>query len=88
MGSFEMLRVAPLRFVQLLLGKTLAYVLFVTIAGVILTGLMALLKVPMPSNIAQFLVLLILLALFVLSESWSMIRRAVGRPPGTDPLRG
>jgi ABC-2 type transport system permease protein len=63
MGAFEMFRVAPLRFVQLLLGKSLAYVLFVTIAGIILTGLMALLQVPMPTSVLQFLVLLLLLAL-------------------------
>ena len=63
MGAFEMFRVAPLKFVQLLLGKTLAYVLFVVIAGVILTGLMALLQVPLPTNIIQFLALLFLLAL-------------------------
>ena len=63
MGSFEMFRVAPLQFTQILLGKSLAYVLFVTIAGVILTGLMALLNVPMPSNVLQFLALLFVLAL-------------------------
>lgn len=63
MGAFEMFRVAPLRFVQLLLGKTLAYVLFVVIAGALLTGLMALLKVPMPANILQFALVLALLAL-------------------------
>jgi ABC-2 type transport system permease protein len=63
MGAFEMFRVAPLRFSQLLIGKTLAYVLFVTVAGILLTGLMALLKVPMPANILQFMVVLVLLAL-------------------------
>lgn len=63
MGSFEMFRVAPLRFIQLLMGKTLAYVLFVVIAGALLTGLMALLNVPMPSNIIQFALVLVLLAL-------------------------
>lgn len=63
MGAFEMFRVAPLRFIQLLMGKTLAYVLFVVIAGALLTGLMALLRVPMPANILQFALVLALLAL-------------------------
>jgi len=63
MGAFEMFRVAPLRFSQLLIGKTLAYVLFVTVAGILLTGLLALLKVPLPANILQFMVVLVLLAL-------------------------
>jgi ABC-2 type transport system permease protein len=63
MGSFEMFRVAPLRFIQLLMGKTLAYVLFVVIAGALLTSLLALLNVPLPSNILQFTLALVLLAL-------------------------
>ena len=62
MGSFEMFRVAPLRFTQLLLGKSLAYILFVSIAGGILTLLLSLLHVPMPANPLQFLFLLVLLA--------------------------
>ena len=49
MGAFEMFRVSPLRFAHVLLGKSIAYVLYVTVAGVILTGLLALLKVPMPA---------------------------------------
>jgi ABC-2 type transport system permease protein len=62
MGSFEMFRVSPLRLSQILLGKALAYILFVTIAGVILIGLLKVLGVPYPSNVAQTLWLLILLA--------------------------
>ncbi|MFN2292677.1 MAG: ABC transporter permease [Anaerolineae bacterium] len=62
MGSYEMFRVSPLRFSQILLGKSVAYVLYVTVAGVILTGLLALLKVPLPVHWVQHLVLLILLA--------------------------
>ena len=46
MGSFEMFRVSPLKFSQILLGKALAYILYVTIAGLVLTALLALLKVP------------------------------------------
>jgi len=62
MGSFEMFRVAPLRFSQILLGKSLAYILFSTTAGLVLTALLKLLKVPLPEYPVQFLVALILLA--------------------------
>jgi ABC-2 type transport system permease protein len=62
MGSFEMFRVSPLRFSQILLGKSLAYILFVTFGGLILTAVLALLKVPLPSFPLQYLVLLVLLA--------------------------
>lgn len=62
MGSFEMFRVSPLKFSQILFGKSLAYILYVTIAGVVLIGLLTLLKVPMPTNIGQTLLLLVLLA--------------------------
>ena len=63
MGSFEMFRVAPLRFTQMLLGKSLAYVLYVSLAGIILTGLLSLLNVPLPQDILSYLVLLVLLAI-------------------------
>lgn len=63
MGSFEMFRVAPLRFIQLLLGKSLAYILYVVIAGAVLTGLMSLLNVPLPADVFQFVGLLLLFAL-------------------------
>jgi ABC-2 type transport system permease protein len=62
MGSFEMFRVSPLSFSQIILGKSLAYILYVTIAGVILTLLMSLLGVPLPASPGQYLVMLILLA--------------------------
>ena len=62
MGAYEMFRVSPLRFSQILLGKSVAYVLYVTVAGLILTGLLALLKVPLPVHWVQHVVLLILLA--------------------------
>jgi ABC-2 type transport system permease protein len=62
MGSFEMFRVSPLKFSQILLGKSLAYILYVTVAGVILTGLLTLLKVPFPAYPGQYLAMLILLA--------------------------
>jgi ABC-2 type transport system permease protein len=62
MGSFEMFRVSPLRFSQILIGKSAAYILYVTVAGIILTGLLALLKVPLPVHWVQHLVLLVLLA--------------------------
>ena len=63
MGAFEMFRVAPLRFGQILLGKSVAYILYVSVAGVILTGLLALLRVPMPAAYPlQHLGLIVLLA--------------------------
>jgi len=62
MGSYEMFRVSPLRFSQILAGKSVAYILYVTVAGAILTVLLALLKVPLPVHAVQHLVLLILLA--------------------------
>lgn len=62
MGSFEMFRVSPLKFSQILLGKSLAYILYVTIAGIILTALLTLLGVPIPAYIGQYLILLLLLA--------------------------
>lgn len=62
MGSFELFRVSPLRLSQILLGKSLAYVFFATVAGVVLTGLLTVLKVPLPANVGQYLILLVLLA--------------------------
>jgi ABC-2 type transport system permease protein len=62
MGSYEMFRVSPLRFWQILLGKSVAYILYVTVAGAILTVLLVLLKVPLPAYPLQHLALLILLA--------------------------
>ena len=62
MGSFEMFRVSPLKFSQILLGKSLAYILYVTLAGVILTGLLTLLGVPFPAYPAQYFALMVLLA--------------------------
>jgi ABC-2 type transport system permease protein len=62
MGSFEMFRVSPLRFSQILLGKSLAYILYVSFAGVILTALMMLLNVPGPAYPGQYLLMLVLLA--------------------------
>ena len=62
MGSFEMFRVSPLKFSQILLGKSLAYILYVTIAGIVLIGLLTLLNVPFPANLAQTFMLMVLLA--------------------------
>jgi ABC-2 type transport system permease protein len=62
MGAFEMFRASPLRLSQILLGKSLAYILYATIAGIILTILLALLNVPTPVNVLQYLLLLLLLA--------------------------
>jgi ABC-2 type transport system permease protein len=62
MGSFEMFRVSPVKFSQILLGKSTAYILIVTIGGLILTAVLALLKVPLPALPGQYLLLLILLS--------------------------
>jgi ABC-2 type transport system permease protein len=62
MGSFEMFRVSPLRLSQIILGKLLAYVSYVTFAGVILTLLLRLINVPLPMNIIEYLFLLVVLA--------------------------
>jgi ABC-2 type transport system permease protein len=63
MGSFEMFRVSPLRFSQILLGKSLAYILYVAVAGVVLTVLLSLLGVPMPTTYPwQHAALVLLLA--------------------------
>jgi len=62
MGAFEMFRASPLRLSQILLGKSLAYILYATVAGTILTILLALLNVPTPVNVLQYLMLLLLLA--------------------------
>jgi ABC-2 type transport system permease protein len=62
MGAFEMFRASPLRLSQILLGKSLAYILYATIAGIILTVLLALLNVPGPAYLGQHVVLLVLLA--------------------------
>jgi len=62
MGTFEMFRVSPLRLSQILLGKLLAYVSYVTFAGVVLTLLLRLINVPLPVNIIEYLILLVVLA--------------------------
>ena len=62
MGAFEMFRASPLRLSQILLGKSLAYISYSAIAGLILTVLLALLNVPAPAYLVQYLFLLLLLA--------------------------
>lgn len=62
MGAFEMFRVSPLKFAPILLGKAVAYISYVAVAGVLLTVLLGLLKVPLPSSYGAYLALLLLLA--------------------------
>ena len=62
MGSFEIFRVSPLKFSQILFGKLLAYVTYVTFAGIILTLLLQLINVPLPVNLMEYLILLVVLA--------------------------
>ena len=63
-GSFEMFRIAPLKISHLLLGKTLAYILYVAITGLALVGLLHLLNVPFlgPGKLFFALVLLMITA--------------------------
>lgn len=62
MGAFEMFRVAPLRFRHVLLGKSIAYIAYVSLGGFVLTGLLALLGVPMPTaHPVQYALLTVLL---------------------------
>jgi ABC-2 type transport system permease protein len=63
MGSFEMFRVAPLNMIEIILGKTLAYTLYVSVAGGALAVLLRLLDVPAPSNPPVFAALLVLVAI-------------------------
>lgn len=63
MGAFEMFRVSPLKFSQILVGKSLAYVVYVTMAGLVLTFLLGLINVPIPANFLQYFLLLVLLAI-------------------------
>lgn len=63
-GAFEVFRVAPVNMTQLLLGKYLGYTLIIALAATVLTGAMALLGVPAPSDpllLAQFVGLILLL---------------------------
>lgn len=62
MGAFEMFRVAPLNMIEIILGKTLAYTLYVSVAGGALAGLLLLLDVPAPANPPVFAILLVLVA--------------------------
>ena len=62
MGSFEMFRVSPLKFSQILIGKSLAYITYVTLAGLVLTLLLGLIDVPIPADFGQYFLLLVLLA--------------------------
>jgi ABC-2 type transport system permease protein len=63
MGSFEMFRIAPLKVTHVLLGKTLAFSLYVLIAGSALTALLRLLQVPFLGSPLVFVALLVLLTL-------------------------
>ena len=63
MGAFEMFRVSPLRFSHILVGKAVAYIIYVAVAGGILTALLSVLGVPMPTGfLLQHATLLLLLA--------------------------
>jgi ABC-2 type transport system permease protein len=63
MGAFEMFQVAPIKTSHLLVGKTLAYCLYVLLAGLALTLLLRGLDVPAPFSLGLFILLLALLSL-------------------------
>lgn len=62
MGYFEMFPVSPLRFTEILIGKSLAYILYVTVVGFTLTGLLTMIKVLGPNLPGEFLALMALTA--------------------------
>jgi ABC-2 type transport system permease protein len=62
-GAMEMFRVAPLNIAHLMLGKTLAYTIYVILASVTLGLLMQVLNVPILGSATHLLLLLLLLSL-------------------------
>ncbi len=61
MGAFEVFRVAPVSLTQLLIGKYLAYTLFIALTTGALIGAITLLGVPMLGDWLQFVGLILLL---------------------------
>jgi ABC-2 type transport system permease protein len=62
-GALEMFRVAPMNIAHLMLGKTLAYTIYVILASVTLGLLMQLLNVPILGSYTLLILLILLLAL-------------------------
>lgn len=63
MGALEVFRVAPVTLFQLLIGKYLAYTLFIMAIAVILVALLSLIGVPLLGSPLLFLALMLLLTL-------------------------
>jgi ABC-2 type transport system permease protein len=63
MGAFEVFRVAPVNMIQLLLGKYIAYTLFIALSAAVLIGMLRLLGIPLLGSLALFVALLLLLTL-------------------------
>jgi ABC-2 type transport system permease protein len=61
MGAFEVLRVAPVNLAQLIIGKYLAYTLFIALATLVLFAAMRLIGVPLLGNQFMFAGLILLL---------------------------
>lgn len=61
MGAFELFRVAPVSLSQLIIGKYLAYTLFIALSTLVLIGAMTLLGVPLLGSWLQFTGVLLLL---------------------------
>ena len=63
MGTYEVFRASPLSVAQLVLGKYLSYLLFVSLTAVTLLGLLLLLGVPLLGSLLELLALMALLAI-------------------------
>ena len=74
-GSLEMFRIAPLNIFNLMLGKTLAYMLYVLFASVALGLLLPLLHVPILGS--GWLLLLLVLALTLASVGIGLLISAI-----------
>lgn len=61
MGAFEVLRVAPVNLAQLIIGKYIAYTLFIALATLVLFAAMRLIGVPLLGNGLMFAALILLL---------------------------
>ncbi len=63
LGAVEIFRVAPVTSLQVVSGKYLGYTLFISIIAAVLTALLPLINVPMASDIASYIGVLLLLTL-------------------------
>jgi ABC-2 type transport system permease protein len=62
-GAVEIFNVTPIDATQVVLGKYLAYMVFIVITGLLLMGSLAIIGVPLPASWPQFVLLIVLLAL-------------------------